>query len=219
MSRPSRQLDQKLIRAALELIPETGFSGLKLRHVAKRAKVNLGMFAYHFKSKQAFTTKVMSQFYESFYSQLTFEISKADNPLTQLRQAVLTLAKFARDNRKMLLGLAIDIMKAYQPTIQFLESNLNRHIKILLHLLKQCQQQGLISRESPMLLVPFMIGSLAGPTIIAALLEKNKLNPIHENMKKLLLPFVLSDRMLDQRLNLAFTAVQSQSQIGKRGTL
>ena len=54
MSRPSKNTDRLLIEAAKELIPEAGFKGLKIREVARKAGVNLGMFNYHFKTKEKF---------------------------------------------------------------------------------------------------------------------------------------------------------------------
>ena len=52
--RPSRNLDRALLAAGRELFPSRGCPGLTVREVAEAAGVNLGMFHYHFKSREAF---------------------------------------------------------------------------------------------------------------------------------------------------------------------
>ena len=59
MSRPSRNVDALLLRAGRELYPETGAAGLSIRKVAERAGVNLGMFHYHFRTKEAFVRQLL----------------------------------------------------------------------------------------------------------------------------------------------------------------
>ena len=59
MTRPSRNQDQLLIQAAKRLLPEMGISGMSLQRIADECGVNLGMFHYHFKTKDAFIRKVL----------------------------------------------------------------------------------------------------------------------------------------------------------------
>ncbi|HVE13339.1 MAG TPA: TetR/AcrR family transcriptional regulator, partial [Elusimicrobiota bacterium] len=66
MPRPSRNLDRKLLDAARALLPKSGFSGLNVREVIRKAGVNAGMFHYHFKSRDAFLRRVLEEVYEDF---------------------------------------------------------------------------------------------------------------------------------------------------------
>ena len=59
MPRPSRNIDQLLIAAALELLPNAGTSVLTIRQVCQHAGVNLGMFHYHFKTRDVFLRAVL----------------------------------------------------------------------------------------------------------------------------------------------------------------
>jgi AcrR family transcriptional regulator len=52
--------DQRLVDTALEMAKHSGLSNLKLRDVAQKAGVNLGMFHYHFKTKDQFTRAVLA---------------------------------------------------------------------------------------------------------------------------------------------------------------
>lgn len=207
MTRPSQATDRKLIKAALDLVPQTGFSGLKLRPVADRAGVNLGMFHYHFKTKQEFLRQVMQEFYEAFYLHFTLETSSETNPLDQLRKAVITLGRFVRDNRKLMLALGRDLMNNYQPLVRFMEDNFHRHLSIIINLIKQCQQQGIMAKLPLPIVIPFMLGSLAGPNIAAGLLEGIRTKPSFEIMKKAILPMIISDKAMGQRVDLALKAL------------
>ena len=77
ITRPSKNTDKEFIEVALEMLPETGCSGLSLRVIAKKAKVNLGMFYYHFGSKKEFIRVVLQEVYERFFK--GFEIEANSN--------------------------------------------------------------------------------------------------------------------------------------------
>jgi AcrR family transcriptional regulator len=205
MTRPSQNTDRRLIQAAIALVPETGFAGLKLRQVAQKAGVNLGMFNYHFKNKAEFSRRVMEEFYERFYSRLTLETAKGHDPEEQLRNALATLAKYIRENRKLLLALGRDVLDNHQPTVRFVEDNFHRHIIMLLDLIKRNKQTGRFSKNVPLpIMAAFLAVSLVGPNFIAAVLEQIKLKPQYDWLKKIIIPLMLSDRAIGMRLDLAF---------------
>ena len=64
MPRPSQNVDQLLIDAGLELLPETGCAGLSVRKLTEHAGVNLGMFHYHFRNKDNFVRTLLQRTYE-----------------------------------------------------------------------------------------------------------------------------------------------------------
>ena len=70
MPRPSRNLDRALLAAGRELFPARGCAGLSVREVADAAGVNLGMFHYHFKSREAFLRALLQSVYEDLSSEL-----------------------------------------------------------------------------------------------------------------------------------------------------
>src|SRR5512141_2104228 len=100
--RPSRNLDQALLQAGRELFPAAGCAGLSVREVAQRAGVNLGMFHYHFKTREAFLRALLQSVYEEMYAQLSFESATTDDPVQNLRSALRFLGRFLRANRAML---------------------------------------------------------------------------------------------------------------------
>ncbi len=210
MTRPAGLADQKLIRAALELIPETGFSGLKLRRVADRAGVNLGMFHYHFKDKDDFLKRVAAEFYEVFYTRFSLGIATSSNPLAQLRKALTTVGRFARDHRKLLLALGRDIQDQHAFTVRLIQDYVNRHASVIVGLVMKCQAAGLIADYPVPTVISFLMGALAAPSLLMALAEKARLSQPYETLKKSVAPYLLSEAAVEQRLELALRALEPE---------
>ncbi len=61
MVRPSQNIDQLLLDAGLALLPGTGCAGFSVRKLTQLAGVNLGMFHYHFGSKQGLYREVLAR--------------------------------------------------------------------------------------------------------------------------------------------------------------
>jgi len=59
MPRPSRNVDERLLAAGRELYPDAGAAGLSIRRIAERAEANLGMFHYHFRTKDQFVRRLL----------------------------------------------------------------------------------------------------------------------------------------------------------------
>src|ERR1700752_4149076 len=108
MPRPTRNLDQLLIRTARELLPETGCRGFSIRQLTEQAGVNLGMFHYHFKTREHFLSLVLQGVYQEMFTSLTFQAHADRPPLENLRAAINVLGRFARDKRLLMRRLMAD---------------------------------------------------------------------------------------------------------------
>lgn len=208
MTRPSRHTDQKLIRAALALLPTTGYTRLSMRAVAAKAGVNLGMFHYYFKNKEEFTRRVADEFYATFFNKFTLEVETGKNPKEQLRKAILTLMRFFREHRRLLFALGRDVLEGDHTLVPMMESLLPRHGVILIRLMLECKKQGLIADIPIPIIITFILGSIAGPIAVLTVLERIKLHPPLDLAKKVAIPFMLSDQVMEQRLDLALRALE-----------
>ncbi len=207
MTRPSRNMDLKLLEAGKAIIMEDGISGLQLRRVAERAHVNLAMIYYHFKDKEDFTQKLLQQVYEDFFQKFTLEIEAESDPAKRLRKAWLVISQNVRTHRRLIVALLRDILNDKREVVPFLEKNFSRHVDFLIKAVKDCRKQGqLVDAQIP-LLVAFMGLNMVGPNIALTILEQIKLSPAIEVLKKALIPFILSDRMTEKRLDLVFKAL------------
>src|SRR5689334_22980429 len=99
MARPSRSLDRKLLAAARAMPPRTGFSGLSVRDVSRRAGVNVGMFHYHFKTEIACQRRLRQETYEYFFVNFREAADGPGDPRERLRLVLIAFGKFGRDNR------------------------------------------------------------------------------------------------------------------------
>jgi AcrR family transcriptional regulator len=199
MTRPSRNIDLKLMEAGKAIIMEDGISGLQLRRVADRAHVNLAMIYYHFKDKQDFIQKLMQRIYEEFFEQFTLGIEAESDPEKRLRTAWQVITRHVRTHRRLILSVVRDLLNNQVDVIPFLEKNFSRHLDHLTKAVKDCKKQGLLVNAPLPLLVMFMGLNMVGPNIVLTMLEQTKFSPTVEIFKKAVIPLILSDRMIKER--------------------
>lgn len=205
MSRPSQQIDELLIAAGIALLPETGCAGLSVRKLVEHAGVNLGMFHYHFKSKDNFIRAVLQRLYEGMFADLQTNAGADGDALAGLRAAVTVLGNFARTHRKLLFMLVSEAMRGETLPLLFLRENLPRHVAVLVRLVLQGQADGSIIQVPVPQLLPFMAGGIVGPLLAGGAAERHGvLSPELAGMAQMAL---LSEQALAQRIELALRAI------------
>ena len=118
--RPSRNLDQALLEAGRELFPDRGCAGMSVREVADKAGVNLGMFHYHFKTREAFLRALLQAIYEEMFAKLTLEIARPADTLSRIRFAMRALGGFGLANRQFLARIFADALTGEELARRFL---------------------------------------------------------------------------------------------------
>lgn len=207
MPRPSQNTDQRLVETALEMLQQSGLSGLKLREVARKSGVNLGMFHYHFKTKEAFTRRVLQHTYEKFFQEFSLESSKEGSPLDRLRGALIALGKFAMDNRRLILGLLHDSVNKDRVVLDFVKSNFPRHALVILGLIRQCQKQGSIRKLSLPTFMPILMGGVILPALVLAMLEHLEIKNIRFIPLPLIKRELASETVIAARVDLALESL------------
>jgi len=205
MPRPSRNLDHALLAAGRELFPERGCAALSVREVADAAGVNLGMFHYHFKSRDVFLRSLMQQAYEEMFTRLTAELSLHREDPESLRFAVRAIGRWVRDNRRFLARVLADALGGEKCARDFLRDNLPRHFAVLQGIIVAGQEEGRIARLPVPQVVGMCAGSVAMPILFGgALIDGGEMPPA---MTKALTAALLSDAAIDQRIDLALAAI------------
>jgi AcrR family transcriptional regulator len=199
--------DQRLVDTALEMVKHTSLSSLKLRDVAKKAGVNLGMFHYHFKTKDQFTRAVLQDTYEKFFSKFSLETSGDGLAIERLRAALLTLGRFVGKNRMLLLGLLHDVLNKNQVVLNFVKTNGPRHGLVILGLVRECQKEGSLKKMHLPAIMPLLMGACLFPLMAVAMME-------HLQIKKVrFVPFaavkllIVSDKALEARVDLVLESL------------
>jgi len=174
--RPSRNVDALLLKAGRELYPDTGAAGLSVRKVADRAGVNLGMFHYHFRSKEAFVRQLLQSIYDEMFASLELAAS-AGPPRDALRAALNVLGRFGRDNGRLLRRLIGDALAGETVALEFLRANMPRHVRVVIGLIVAGQGDGELRRMPPPQALAFLAGSVAAPVLIGGAIAERALVP------------------------------------------
>jgi AcrR family transcriptional regulator len=203
--RPSRNLDRALLAAGRALLPQRGCAGLSVREVADAAGVNLGMFHYHFKSRETFLRALLQTMYEDMYSQLTFEADHKLGPVEALRAALRFMGRFVRANRPVLARVLGDALCGDPIAVAFLRANFPRHLGVILRLIEGAQAAGLVKPMPPPQAMGICAGSLAMPILVGGALADS--GALGAAGSKMITEALLSDAALDQRIELALAAI------------
>lgn len=201
MARPSQNIDQRLLEAGFELLPQTGCRGLSARKLAEHAGVNLGMFHYHFKSKENFIRILLEQMYEQMFSLLVIKSGEGDSPLQHLRNALLVLAHFGRTNRRLLQRIFADAIAGEPVAIEFLQANIPRHLAVVAHLLDEAQRNGQIVNAPLPQVIAFLAGSIMAPVLLGTAMLADNMLP--QAVGAMLEQEVLSKKAMEQRIDFA----------------
>lgn len=203
--RPSRNLDRALLAAGRALLPERGCAGLSIREVADAADVNLGMFHYHFKTREAFLRALLQQMYEEMYSQLTYQGSAEWGPVENLRAALRFMGRFLRSNRPMIARVLADALCADPVALEFVRTNMPRHLGVMQALIVEGQKLGAFRPIPVPQALGFCAGSLAMPIIFGGAVAESGV--LGKAGTKTLSEALLSDAAIDERIDLALAAI------------
>jgi AcrR family transcriptional regulator len=166
MPRPSRKIDELLLRHGRELLAESGPRALSIRKLTHHAGVNLGMFHYHFKSRDNFIRMVLQQVYDEMFASFSFEAQRGQSAREALRNAVGVLARWGRDNRMLLFRLINDALAGDPLAGEFLRANLPRHVMVIVGLMQAAQQSGTLRPVPVTQAVGFLAGAVAAPILV-----------------------------------------------------
>jgi AcrR family transcriptional regulator len=210
MPRLSSKTDARLLKAGRDLLPETGISRMNIRQVARKARVNLGMFHYHFKTKDAFARRVLQEFYEELFHALETEAANEGTPLERLRAVIYTFGCFARDNRRLLLALLRDIALGEPATIDFVRANLHRHVELILRLTAQALAARQIGPIEPVNALSMLMSATNLPSIFAEVIHRFGLGGPAQPLSAALSDQVLSNEAIADRVDAILIGLVAQ---------
>ncbi|TBR21270.1 TetR/AcrR family transcriptional regulator [bacterium] len=207
MGRPSQNLDRKLIAAALELLPQHGFAGLKIREVARRAGVNPGMFHYHFKTRQAFLERVLSEVYGDFLASFKEAAEGPGSPSARLRRVLVAYAHFARRNRVFYSLMVRELLSGSPEMSAFAHENFPRHLESMLRLMEECRAAGVVRPEPAPLLCMFAMSTMGLPNVAVTALERNKVSRVGGRPSREVMERMLSDEAIEVRADMVLAGL------------
>jgi AcrR family transcriptional regulator len=209
MARPSQNIDQILLQSGRELLPHCGCCDLSVRALAEHAKVNVGMFHYHFRSKDNFLTILLQSMYEELFVQLQAEAELTGSALQRLRQTMNLLARLLREHGTWIGRVWSDGARGDTVAQAFLQKNGTRHMQLIAGLIIEAKMNNEIADVVPMQAFTFLMGSIAAPMIFAprVMAMCGMPNMFHEQMHA----EVLSDKGIAARVDRALYALSIPS--------
>ncbi len=205
MPRPSRNVDEQLLRAGRELFPVSGCAGLSLRRLTEHAGVNLGMFHYHFRTKEVFVRQLLQGLYDEMFADLAVAASPADGAIAALRRAANVIAHFVRDQHAVLRRIVADAMDGQPLAREFLRTNVPRHLAVVVALISEGQRAGLLKPMPVANAVAFLAGAVGAPLLLGSALADDPL--ADPELARRLDADVLSEQAIAERIDLALAGL------------
>ena len=205
MARPSQNIDQTLLLSGRALLPECGCIDMSLRTLTEHAKVNMGMFHYHFKTKNNFLTILLQGMYEELFEQLQTQAHQEGSALTRLKNTVYLLANLLREHGAWLSRVFADAGRGDIVAQDFLRKNGTRHIQLIVSLIMEAKVQKEIADIAPMQAATFLMGSVIAPMLMAPRMMQYGFlpPPLEEQIQQ----NVLSEAGISERLERALYAL------------
>lgn len=149
MARPSTNCDKRLLDAGLSILREEGFSGLGVRKVCERAGVNLGMFTYHFATKENFQRQLLDRAADELFDGLSDTASAQgdDDPMKALAAALESMVDRIHREKPLAQALFVGCCSGNELAAEASARRLPRHFLRLMELVDDCRLKGAIRAD------------------------------------------------------------------------
>ncbi len=174
MPRPSQNLDRKLLRAGRRHLTRRGSSRFSVRELCSEAGVNLGMFHYHFRTKETFIGTLLEEIYSPMFARLNLAALAEGDLIERLRSALIIFGGWVAEHRVLLARLAADLLGGDKAVLAFVRTAESRHMAVIIGLIMECQGAGRLPAGHPGELLVFIGGATFLPLLIGALAEGNQ---------------------------------------------
>ncbi|MEG2455756.1 MAG: TetR/AcrR family transcriptional regulator [Oscillospiraceae bacterium] len=139
----SRQTEQDILQAALELMRERGFDGVSVRDVCTAAGITTGAFYHHFLSKEDLLSKGFTPM--DAYVKQALDAAKTADPLQRLQLILAAYASFIQEESGELTGRYYE-RRLGNPQSHSIDNN--RFIRSsMLDCFQQAKNEGLLTIE------------------------------------------------------------------------
>lgn len=162
MPRKSNNLDKKMLTAGIALLKKHGVSKLSVREVASKAGANLGMFSYHFGTKDQFILQALNQIYLSFLA----ELENTSDDKQDLEGVLFQIAVFSRENREILTSILSDVLANDRMVTSFLHTNFSKHFELVSLALDAHLRNRKLTVSNSHQAIRFLIGAVGIPNIM-----------------------------------------------------
>lgn len=142
MTRPSANLDKKMLDAGLKIIVKEGSKGLTARNICKKANVNLGMFNYWFKSKENYISILYNNMQAKMESFINIKAVEGENSIERLKYVLLKLTQFSEKHLLITRALLLDGMMDREEFKNYMDKGVIPRNDFLVDLIVEAKKDG-----------------------------------------------------------------------------
>lgn len=207
MPRPAGDAAERLLKAGAALAREGGCCAVSVRAVCRLAKVNLGLFHYHFKSREAFLERLMEEVYKDFFARLSGSAESGGSPPERLRRALRSIAHFTREHRRLCVGMLKDGMNGERMTAVFAAKYFPHHMPLVAAIYEEGVRRGDFRRLPLPFFMSFCMGVLNAPGIMLTLFEDHDAKRPFGRPSRQTAEELMSDSAIEERLDMIIAAL------------
>lgn len=147
MTRPSANLDKKMIEAGIQILNQEGEKSLTLRNVCSKANANPGMFPYYFKTKDNFRAIIYAELQKRFYETIEFEKVIHKSSIEQLRYVMIKISEYVRNNQKLTYAIFVNSITNYKDYLTKIEKGFFPANDALFSLIDKAKKDGFMTKK------------------------------------------------------------------------
>jgi len=158
--RDAKATKAKIIKEAKILFSKNAFDATTVDEVAQESNVNKALIYYYFKNKAGLYEVVMSQLFDSIYTEVIQSKKCCESVTAELRAFIETYAGYAEKHPYFpaLLLRELSDSGAHLPEMMF--TSMRRLFLLLSDILRRGEESGVFKKSIPMVLHFMIIGSL-----------------------------------------------------------
>lgn len=147
MTRPSANLDTKMLDAGIKIIMKEGVEGLTTRNICQQANVNLGMFNYYFKSKDNYVAILFTGMHDKLLKFINIDAVKNSSSIDRLKHTLLKIGEYSRKYSKLSKAMFGDVFASYKTYKYYADKGTIPNTNILTSLIEEAKKDGYLKEE------------------------------------------------------------------------
>ncbi len=138
MTRPSHNIDLLLFNTGEKLLIEVGFEKFSVRHLCKKAGVNLGMFHYYFKTKENFIELLFESLFNKHLECQKKAAEKHLRAKDKLKAVIYERAVMTLTNKQLITVFFKEILN--RSFDKLLAKHKKEEMRFLIPIIEQCKK-------------------------------------------------------------------------------
>jgi AcrR family transcriptional regulator len=161
MTRPSKNIDKKLIEKGKEYLAKKGIQGINIRAICSKSHINLGMFVYCFKSKEKYVKILFNSLIEDYEKRISSQLENLSDAMERLKVVVFETLKFFRDKKETFENIIKEMRFSNKNVSKAHKIKQKQWLDFLITLIEDCKRDGYIKKDMDnFIAISFIIGSI-----------------------------------------------------------